>query len=983
MKRWIVVVLGVAGLFWGNGGLFGATVVWNNAAGTFRWRNPTNWVGGAVPAPGDEVVFDGTITQDRCVADTVADNLGALILTNGYTNVVVFPTNAVGGGMGLTLAGSLAVYSGHLVFTGNTTVANGGSPANPWGIGYAITAASVYVAAGSSINADGCGFPANQGPGRPLEGSRGGSHAGEGGGALSAPSFGPPVTYGTLYGPTTLGSGGTGGTTPNRGGGAIKLSVSGSCRIDGRLSADGTYTGAANARGAAGGSLWIQAESLEGTGVISACGSSGTGGSIAGGGGGRIDISETVNHFTGELLVLGGTWTAQNTLRGLPGTIVFPTSGSTLTVTNFVPYTNIALGGGISLSNVLVNPGITLWLGASSNDPVYAFDSLVVTGTVSATGQVIAIGNVSQPNFESGGAITNPHGIGVAIEARSLIIHRYGVLHADGEGFGGGTGPGRSLATGNGGSHGGFGGWYIGAAEPLSPYGALAEPTSLGSGGNAGSPGGGAIKLDIAEELVINGRLSADGRVSGANNGGGAGGSLWVRAPVLQGSGMISASGAPGISTSHGGGGGGRIDISETVNNFAGDIRVWGGHGALKNHMRGKTGTLKLPQSNGTSWTVNSFEVTNVAFWGGEMALSNVIVHPGCTLYLDAQSNRWTHTFGTLTLGEGTPASTTRVVCLGDHVAINAESGGEATNRHGRGVTIEANVLSIAPWTELTADGYGYITLYGPGTGGGQHNGGSYGGRAARLTGMGICYGSFSMPTALGSGGGSSGSAAGGAIRVVASVITNNGLITASGDEATWNHAAGSGGSVWLECGELHGTGMVRAAGGFARNSRPGGGGRIAVILTNAMPDYGAISNRFNFASGANNSYNHGVGAAGTLFFRAGSGESAAGEVWVDNRGQAVTNENWFTEWPPRLPAPTETTDRAVVRITNAAVVGLTDHATCGDLFVYTNGWLRLNGYILSVQSRYHADWGTPDRVVYDGGDIRWKTAGGTLMLFR
>ena len=60
-----------------------ATVVWNNGAGTFRWRNPTNWVGGVAPGPADGVVFDGTVSQDPCIADTVSDNLGALILTNG------------------------------------------------------------------------------------------------------------------------------------------------------------------------------------------------------------------------------------------------------------------------------------------------------------------------------------------------------------------------------------------------------------------------------------------------------------------------------------------------------------------------------------------------------------------------------------------------------------------------------------------------------------------------------------------------------------------------------------------------------------------------------------------------------------------------------------------------------------------------------------------------------------------------------------
>lgn len=52
------------------------------------------------PGPADVVVFNDTVSQDPCIADTVSDNLGALILTNGFTNAVLFLTNAVGGGMG-------------------------------------------------------------------------------------------------------------------------------------------------------------------------------------------------------------------------------------------------------------------------------------------------------------------------------------------------------------------------------------------------------------------------------------------------------------------------------------------------------------------------------------------------------------------------------------------------------------------------------------------------------------------------------------------------------------------------------------------------------------------------------------------------------------------------------------------------------------------------------------------------------------------
>lgn len=124
---WQRAGMAYGGAVWTRGGLIERCLITNNILG--------GW-GGAGPADG--VVFDGTVSQDSCIADTVSDNLGALIMTNVYTNAVLFLTNAVDGGMGLTVAGPIEVYSGHLVFTGNTTMINGGTPSAPWGMGYAL-----------------------------------------------------------------------------------------------------------------------------------------------------------------------------------------------------------------------------------------------------------------------------------------------------------------------------------------------------------------------------------------------------------------------------------------------------------------------------------------------------------------------------------------------------------------------------------------------------------------------------------------------------------------------------------------------------------------------------------------------------------------------------------------------------------------------------------------------------------------------------
>lgn len=748
--------------------------------------------------------------------------------------------------------------------------------------------------------------------------------------------------------------------------------------MNGRLSADAEPRNVGNGRGAAGGSLWIRGGALSGTGVISASGANGYNSTIAGGGGGRIDLSETVNNFAGQINVLGGCWNNDNTYRGLAGTVVFPqTAGTGLTMQNFVPYTNIAIGGGVTLSSVLVNPGITLWLEANGADHVYTMDSLVVTGTATSVGQVICRGNISQANAASGGSAAVPHGRGVVIECRSLVIHPYGLLHARGQGFGGGFGPGRSPATGYGATHGGLGGSYSPYTYELPPhYGAPLSPSALGSGGNAGGPGGGAISLDISETLIVSGQLTADApKSTGSNSGGGAGGSIWIRAPRLQGGGLISASGGDGVSTAHGGGGGGRIDLSATINDFSGGLRVWGGHPTFRNPLRGKTGTMRLPQSAGSGLTINAFVVTNVVRLGEDLNLSRVEVRPGGTLFLDAQTNRWAYSFDSLTL-TGTVTSAASVVCLSDFHAVNPVSGGLVTNRHGRGVTIQADAVTVGPWCSIEAIGSGFVGNNGPGRSEGQINGGSYGGRGSRLTGTGVCYGVASAPTALGSGGGTSASAAGGAIRFIVGTLTNNGLISASAGVSTRNHAGASGGSLWLQCGELTGSGSLQALGCTANNNHAGGGGRIAVLLDDASQS--ALSMSASAAGGLRNNDVKLDAAAGTVFFRNIADPASPGLLRFDNPGRTTVDPVW-TELPPRLVAVDAAVAESVLLLTNSAHVGLTSDCLVKDLFLRTGSLLRLNGYTLRVDSYRHPDWGSDAWVDYGGGEILWR--GGTVII--
>ncbi len=136
----------------------------------------------------------------------------------------------------------------------------------------------------------------------------------------------------------------------------------------------------------------------------------------------------------------------------------------------------------------------------------------------------------------------------------------------------------------------------------------------------------------------------------------------------------------------------------------------------------------------------------------------------------------------------------------------------------------------------------------GGGAGGDPAQGGGHGGYGGRQNGDGrefggARYGSASAALLPGSGGGDAydaqgGTPGGGAVRIEASGrVTVNGSVLADAlpdnyDGLTGRKGTGSGGSIYITCQTLAGTGLVSADGGTANNTNPqgsGGGGRVAV----------------------------------------------------------------------------------------------------------------------------------------------------------
>jgi hypothetical protein len=460
----------------------------------------------------------------------------------------------------LVMTNSSVALTQALTVTGNATIQNGGA-----------------------ISADGGGFTGGLGTGA---GSTSGGIRGGGGhggfGAGNANTGGG--AYGSLTSPTTSGSGGGNGSGTflvpfgGSGGGAARLTVNGTLTVDGKLSSDGR-DGDLNSGGGAGGSVWLTLNTLTGHGIISANGGTGNG-LGAGGGGGRISISYGSNLFAGSILATGGGGYS----RGGAGTIYLKP--------------NLAGAGQVLVDNG-GGVGTNTPLSSTYSLPTSAFNLTVSGGALVYPQSAFPL--FSNVTVNSGGAITLLAG------QSSLVLGVLGDLNigsgsaitVDGKGYTRAAGPGfgGSVASkGAGGGYGGNGGASASGAAGGTNYGSAAQPVDRGSGGGAGAnayssgcEGGSAVRLSVGGKLTVDGSLTASGNAGlQDDSGGGAGGSLWVSASQLIGSGNILAAGGSGDLYGGGGGGGGRIAIYSPANTFTSLVSVAGGAGATP----GQTGTV-------------------------------------------------------------------------------------------------------------------------------------------------------------------------------------------------------------------------------------------------------------------------------------------------------------------------------------------------------------------------------------------------------
>jgi hypothetical protein len=448
-------------------------------------------------------------------------------------------------------------------------------------------------------------------------GANGGSHCGLGAGSVDGRYDAPLAPRW----PGSAGGKGGGGTTYSAGGGALLVKARRAV-LDGTLRANGEWAHHQWNGGAAGGTINVEAEQIEGGGRLEARGG---GGGNSGGGGcirlaassatfiGTFDVSEPTSTpaFPDAVGVAVSVNRATQAVRVERGALVL-TGGERLEQLTVGPGAKVRLLGAPEVRSTLsVASGGTLvienarGLERVSLAPLIEGSLVINTDVASAvgfalSGTMLLDRQLTAPSLElrRGAVLTHSPG------GRTLHLVVSGLLTvADGariDATGKGLGEQRTVEPvgltevsgsrlGNGGSHGGAGGLFSDAGTLAPVFDDPEHPSLPGGGGgrnrgdsigNAGS-GGGVIRIS-AGALQVDGAVLADG--SGSTNiigGSGAGGSIAIRAGTFSGAGVIAARGPQARDAAQGGGGGGLVIVEYGASSFAGLISVAGGLGAV------------------------------------------------------------------------------------------------------------------------------------------------------------------------------------------------------------------------------------------------------------------------------------------------------------------------------------------------------------------------------------------------------------------
>ena len=633
--------------------------------GKYLASTAANWSAGHAPTASENVVFDGGYSTADCTWDAFATaTVASWTQTANYTGTVEFQTTYANGGFPVfSIAGDCTVNGGTWTHTSNMNVANNAAAQ------YRLNVSVVGdFTLGESAKIDMIGRGYNVGC-CPL-GSQVGVHAATAHGTYSA-------VYGNVLAPEDIGSGGESGGQygPNNssGGGAAKLTVTGTAVIDGTITANASkqYVSGNPEKGyGAGGSVFITASSISGSGTIDVSarpsGVSETAYSGYAGSGGRMALVATAGDVSIPFanLLANGSWGGYSAGAG---TIYLKnatdTNGSLLVGTSVASW-SFSVRYVRKDGCTCVKPGET-W----TFDHIYVRDrgilsvpenaTLVLPGgfesvsslTDSSTplcGILYLGGTISLParqehvlsgpwmfmavepfTFQGDVRLTSKASIGsFQLYADSVAAYPACIVSVTGDMT---VESGASLYANNRGrrgadakSQGYHGGSVAATAHHLKAYDSILFPTLGGTGGRSGDmgatcPAGGAIVLTVGGRLTLNGNANAGSTDISASSHLGAAGTINITAGSLVGSGNITANGGgSGNAKSRGAGGGGRVavrltDPGATFTDFSGTISAQGNNANSATTDAGSSAGTVYLQDGATKEGAGTIKVANIS----------------------------------------------------------------------------------------------------------------------------------------------------------------------------------------------------------------------------------------------------------------------------------------------------------------------------------------------------------------------------------
>lgn len=548
-------------------------------------------------------------------------------------------------------------------------------------------------------------------------------------------------------------------------------------------------------------------------------------------------------------------------------------------------------------------------------------------------------------------------------------------------------------------------------------YGNVLAPEDIGSGGESGgqygpniSSGGGAVKLVVTGSAVVDGTIAANAQkqyVSGnPEKGHGAGGSVFITASSISGSGTVDVSARPaGISeiayTGYAGSGG-RMALVATSGEVTIPMANLLANGSYGSYSAG-AGTIYIKNATDTNGSL--LVGTSVADWNFSV---RYVRKDGCTCVKPGETWTFDHIYvrdrGILSVPEGATLSLPGgfesvssltdnstplcgILYLGGTITLPVRQehvlSGPWMFMAAEPFTFQGDVRltskasigsfqlyadSVAAYPACTVRVTGDMTVESGATlyannrgrrGADAKSQGYHGGSVAVTTHHLNVYDSIFSPNLGGTGGrsddmGKTCPGGGAIVLTVVGQLTMNGNANAGSTDISANSHLGAAGTINITAGSLVGSGNITANGGSSSSAKSrgaGGGGRVSVRLTDAGATFAGFTGTIKAEGNNGNTSTTTAGSsAGTVYLQDGNTAEGAGIIKVANiaNSTAVDAKTGFPSLANN--APIDDLTKATLEVSNNSKVIFIADVKMGGLELASGSSIDLAGKKVTVK---------------------------------